>query len=178
MHRLQKHLDCVAENVMQHLEAHPECSSDKDHFIRTTDMIMGMNAIYELKEHMAHDHGEWGGTHEAHAVTQDMAKEWVAHMENSDGTHGAHWAIADTTSVAKAHGVTFDHISDWCWWATMNMMYSDYYGDLKGCSVAAVSAAAELPATYVALAKGFLFDEDGKAPAEKLYCYYKYVAKH
>nr|DAH34405.1 MAG TPA: hypothetical protein [Bacteriophage sp.] len=98
------------------------------------------------------------------------AEAWCEKMENADGTTGAHWTKEQTTSVAESLGVTWDHITPWCWWVAMNMMYSDY------CLVAERHGVftAEF---YGDLAKAFLWDKDAPEPKAKLAAYYCAIAK-
>ena len=102
--------------------------------------------------------------------THDDASAWADSMVNEDGTMGPHWNIDQTTAVARANGVMFDHITDWCWWVTMNMMYSDYYAVAEKYGVGT-------PDYFADLAKAFLFDKDGPKPEKKLCAYYKYIVK-
>ena len=106
-----------------------------------------------------------------HDFTHEDAKAWASMLINDDGptpgtgTRGAHWDIDATTAVAKANGVAFDHITDWCWWIAMNVMYSDYANT-------AVKYGVGTPDYFADLAKDFLFDPDGPGPMEKLGAYY------
>ena len=48
-------------------------------------------------------------------LTKTKAIEWVDGMKNDDGTHGAHWTIEQTTSVAASLDIPLDTISEYCW---------------------------------------------------------------
>lgn len=98
----------------------------------------------------------------------ESAKHWAAGLKNEDGTTGAHWTMEQTNAVAKEHGVKFEHITEYCWWITMNMMYSDYYA-------VAVKHGCNTPAFYADMAKAFLFDKDAKSPREKISAYFDYI---
>ena len=98
-------------------------------------------------------------------LTQSEAEKWVTHMANDDGTMGEHWTMDQTTAVADGIGIAFDHISPWCWWVTMNMMYSDYCAVADKYGVGTVEF-------YADLAKAFLFDKDASGAKEKLAAYY------
>lgn len=86
--------------------------------------------------------------------------EWLvdkalSEMVNEDSTHGAHWTLKETNSVAASYGISFDKFNEYDFYYTLNMIYSDYYGsvpdDIK---------------TYAEMAKKFLLDKDaveGKA---------------
>lgn len=101
----------------------------------------------------------------AHTFTADDAHKWAEYMVNDDGTTGAHWTIEQTSAVAESVGVMFTHITDWCWWITLNMMYSDY-------SKVAEKYGVGTAEFYADMAKSFLFDPDGPGPMEKLSGYY------
>ncbi len=106
----------------------------------------------------------------AHELTEDMKKSWASSMENSDGSHGAHWTVEESSSVAEQVGVKFDHVDKYDWMLALNMIYSDYGKTLMDAGVANVDV-------FANLAKDFLFDKDAVDPKEKLYYYYKYIVK-
>lgn len=118
-------------------------------------MIECLNAV---------DHLEHCGYH-AEALTHEDVMHWYSKMQNDDGTTGGHWTVDQTNAVAAALGVKFEHISEWCWNAAMNMMFSDYYNTAMKFGVAT-------PEFFGELAKEFLFDKDGPDPKEKLSAYY------
>lgn len=94
--------------------------------------------------------------------TREDAEKWVSHMENEDGTTGAHWKMEQTDAVANITGV---HAKSCIWWAAMNMMYSDYYG-------VAAKYGLDRPEFYADLAKAFLMDKDAGGPEAKMAGYY------
>ena len=98
-------------------------------------------------------------------MTGDDAEAWAAHMVNEDGTTGPHWPMEQTTALAESMGLSWDKISPWCWWVTMNMMYSDYSGvaEKYGVSIAEF---------YADMARAFLMDKDGPGAKKKLAAYY------
>ena len=57
-----------------------------------------------------------------------LLEKAMSSLINEDGTKGVHWAIDQTTSVAKQIGVVFDKYNEYDWCYAMNMIYSDYYG--------------------------------------------------
>lgn len=61
---------------------------------------------------------------EASTFTEDDARRWTEHMENDDGSMGAHWTLEQTTAVANSIGV---HVDPWIWFAALNMEYSDNF---------------------------------------------------
>ncbi len=97
--------------------------------------------------------------------THEDAKAWADKMVNDDGTMGAHWTMEQTTAVAEANGVKFEHVYDYDWYITMNMMYSDYCG-------VAVKFGVDTPEFFTELTKAFLFDKDAGGPVKKLAAYY------
>lgn len=103
----------------------------------------------------------------------NVAKSWVDNMDNEDGTHGEHWSIEETTGVAQVMGVQFGNgITEYCWWVTMNMLYSDYFLVAKKYGVANADFFGDM-------AKAFLYDKDAGSPREKISGYYHgIVDKH
>mgnify|MGYP006986250233 FL=1 len=99
---------------------------------------------------------------EASTFTEDDARRWTEHMENDDGSMGAHWTLEQTTAVANSIGV---HVDPWVWFAALNMEYSDNFE-------VAQKYGLDRPEYYADLAKAFLFDEDGGGPEAKIAGYY------
>ena len=99
---------------------------------------------------------------EASTFTEDDARRWTEHMENDDGSMGAHWTLEQTTAVANSIGV---HVDPWIWVAAMNMMYSDYWESATRYGV-------DRQEYYADLAKEFLFDKDAGGPEAKIAGYY------
>ena len=93
-----------------------------------------------------------------------LLEKATSEMVNEDGTKGIHWNIADTTSVAKSNGVSFDKFNEYDWCYVMNMMYSDYYGSVNNDTN-----------TYAKMAVKFLNDKD--APSGKALKYYLAMMK-
>lgn len=99
---------------------------------------------------------------EASTFTEDDARRWTEHMENDDGSMGAHWTLEQTTAVANSIGV---HVDPWIWFAALNMEYSDNFE-------VAQKYGLDRPEYYADLAKAFLFDKDGGGPEAKIAGYY------
>lgn len=99
---------------------------------------------------------------EASTFTEDDARRWTEHMENDDGSMGAHWTLEQTTAVANSIGV---HVDPWIWFSALNMEYSDNFE-------VAQKYGLDRPEYYADLAKAFLFDEDGGGPEAKIAGYY------
>lgn len=99
---------------------------------------------------------------EASTFTEDDARRWTEHMENDDGSMGAHWTLEQATAVANSIGV---HVDPWIWFAALNMEYSDNFD-------VAQKYGLDRPEYYADLAKAFLFDKDGGGPEAKIAGYY------
>ena len=99
---------------------------------------------------------------EASTFSEDDARRWTEHMENDDGSMGAHWTLEQTTAVANSIGV---HVDPWIWFAALNMEYSDNFD-------VAQKYGLDRPEYYADLAKAFLFDKDGGGPEAKIAGYY------
>lgn len=80
-------------------------------------------------------------------------------LENEDGSHGAHWSVAETTAVAKQHDIKFVDFNEYDWNYVMNMVYSDYYGSIPNDTI-----------SYVKVAEKFIKDKD--ADPGKAFRYY------
>lgn len=94
------------------------------------------------------------------------AREWMAHLENEDGTTGPHWTMEQIRHVMDQRGMTGDPVE---MWTAMNMMYSDYCKVAKKMGVNTMDF-------YAEMAKAFLDDKDAGAD-DKLSAYYEYVVK-
>lgn len=97
-------------------------------------------------------------------LTKAEAVAWVGEMENADGTRGGHWSMEQTEQVRKKLSIDCEPVE---FYATMNMMYSDY-------GRVADKFSAGTPDFYACMAKAFLDDKD--AQPGKLARYYRYVA--
>ncbi len=103
---------------------------------------------------------EW----EPKKLTKSGAEMWVRHMNNADGTTGEHWDYNQTEQVRQQKGYNCDPAA---FYATMNMMYSDY-------SQVARDTGCNTVDFYAGMAKAFLSDED--APEDKIERYAEYIA--
>lgn len=99
---------------------------------------------------------------------REAAERWARHMENADGTTGAHWTMEQTTALADGMGIPRE-IPRWAWGVAMNMMYSDYFD-------VAMKYGQNRPEFYADLARAFLLDKDAPSPTEKLMAYYEHIA--
>lgn len=113
------------------------------------------------REHDRYEADEW----EPKKLTKSGAEMWVRHMQNSDGSSGEHWDYNQTEQVRQQKGYKCDPVA---FYATMNMMYSDYCQAARdiGCNTVDF---------YAAMAKAFL--EDADAPEDKIERYMEYIAE-
>ena len=89
-------------------------------------------------------------------LNEELAKSWVASMENKDGTKGEHWSLEQTNQYAENY-------NKYDFYAIANMMRSDYYNPKFE------------EATYLQMAKDWLDDKDvGDCKTLK---YYMYIVK-
>jgi len=99
-------------------------------------------------------------------------KMWVQEMETTDNNgsvvkRGEKFSEQQTGEMAKRLGVKFDKFSEKAFWATVNMMFSDYYAVLG-----------ENPDIYARLAKAWLCDKDvAMMGDEKLHAYHCYIVE-
>ena len=129
------------------------------------------DASYQRMDEMSHRSGskmDHGGamSHQMPKFDERTAKEWVATMQNEDGTRGPHWTMDQTTKVMEQRGIKEEPAK---FYAVLNMMYSDY------CEVAKKINANNMD-FFAEMAKAFLKDKDAGAP-DKLAAYYEYVVK-
>ena len=100
-----------------------------------------------------------------HGFTQEMAEEWVASMQNEDGTKGPHWKMEDVQKLIKQRGLRVDPVE---FYAVLNGVYSDY------CAVAKKHGVNSMD-FYVDFAMAWINDKD--AVPDKTMVYYEYIAK-
>lgn len=98
-------------------------------------------------------------------MNREKAQQWVRKMKNADGSTGEHWTYDQTTQVMKQRNIDCDPAE---FYATMNMLWSDYGKVAEKFGVSNVEYWAEL-------SKAFLMDKD--AEDEKLMLYYECIVK-
>lgn len=109
----------------------------RDLFIRTVDeMDEEKKAELEYCIHKIANGGKLG---------EAVARHWVSEMKNKDGTSGEHWTKEQTDGLHRQVAPSTDA---WDFYATMNMMYSDYCRPEFNSS------------DYAMMAKDWLCDED------------------
>ena len=102
----------------------------------------------------------------AEHLTTEMAKKWTEHMENADGTNGAHWSIDQAKQVMAQRGLSFSPND---FWVVLNMIYSDYSQIARKYNVGSNIE------FYVDMAKAFLNDKDSQN--DKIVRYYNYIVR-
>lgn len=122
---------------------------------------------YREMDHMGGSQPMHGSakSHRAPHFDENVAMEWTAMMENSDGTTGPHWTMEQLEPIMKAKKIDLDPIE---FFAAVNMIYSDYGEIIKKRNLGMDF--------YVDMAKAFLNDKDAGAE-DKLAAYYEYVVK-
>ena len=69
-------------------------------------------------------------------LTEREAREIVAGLHNHDGSRGPHWKDCEAmTDVVESYGISTDvegQYNRWAWFVTMNRIWSDMWGVLKG----------------------------------------------
>lgn len=90
-------------------------------------------------------------------LTEELAKKWVSHMKNKDGTVGEHWTYEQTSQYAGKY-------DKWDWYAILNSVYSDYFTPKYSTE------------DYLTMANDFISDTD--AQKGKVLKYYWFIAEH
>ena len=90
-------------------------------------------------------------------LSDEMAEKWVKDMKPA----GLHWTMEETTSAMSSLNYNLDKID---FFVVANMMYNDYFDLVKDDETLALK-----------MAYDWLNDVD--ASDDKLYCYWKYIAK-
>lgn len=98
-------------------------------------------------------------------MSKEAAMEWTKSMKNADGTSGPHWTMEQTEQIREQQKIQCDKAE---FFATINMMYSDYCKVAKKFNVSTMEF-------YAAMAKAFLDDKD--AEPGKLMRYYDYIVE-
>lgn len=108
----------------------------------------------------------YGGYDEGGGLNWEDAKEWMMHIRNGDGKTGPHWSIDQTNRALEKKQLDCEPHE---FWATMNMLYSDY-GDV------AKKYGVDNAEFFACMAEAFLDDED--AVPDKLAVYYDCIVEH
>ncbi len=103
-------------------------------------------------------------------LTREKADKWVKHMEsdNPKAPRGGVFTYEDAKKLAEDRDIPTEGQDLIDFYATLNMVYSDY-------SKVAKEYGVDNDDYYADLACAFLYDRDGKRPSEKLAAYYMYV---
>ncbi len=99
---------------------------------------------------------------------EEHAKKAVNKMENEDGTHGPHWSLEETTSLANQYGISLtSRFNRYDWFVALNMVYSDFYRVIL--SITGSNSVKH----FIEFAKAWLNDKD--IDEGKMWYYYQYV---
>lgn len=86
-------------------------------------------------------------------LTEQEALDYVANMDNKDGSKGGHWNLSQTKTYMESKS-DFKDLDALCFYVAINMMYSDYYKPSYTTDI------------YASMAKDFITDKD--APSNKV----------
>lgn len=100
-------------------------------------------------------------------MNRAIAEKWMRGIENSDGTHGAHWTLEQTTQVMQQRGLSYNPV---CFWVAMNAIYSDFGEVLEKHGITSLDVYSDMAAAF------WLDDVD--AVKEKEAAYWKHIVKH
>jgi hypothetical protein len=103
----------------------------------------------------------------APVLTRELADEWASHMENADGTVGAHWTFEQAKQVQAQKNIPGDPVA---FWIALNASYSDLYNVAKKYGVDNINF-------YSDYSVAFWLD-DADAVSDKLAQYYTHVVRH
>lgn len=118
-----------------------------------------MHRIFRVKAYEA-EHGPH--------FNDEHARKAVSKMENEDGSHGPHWSIEETTTLAAQYGIAIGNkFNRYDWFVALNMIYSDYY------KVIVNITNSNNTKHFVEFAKAWLCDKD--IAEGKMWYYYIYV---
>lgn len=100
---------------------------------------------------------------------EEHALKAVSKMENEDGSHGEHWSLEETTTIANQYGVNLksEKFNKCDWYVALNMVRSDYYR-----AVVTMTNSDHIK-HFVELAKAWLNDKD--IEEGKMWYYYCYI---
>ena len=127
-------------------------------------------ATHHTGNEMEHRGGQMergGASGKSERLTREMAEEWMANLENEDGTKGPHWTLEQVKQVMAQRGIQCDPIK---FWAAMNAEYSDRSAVNKKYNVNNIDFYAD------SAMAAWIKDRD--AVPDKLAAYYMHVAKH
>ena len=133
----------------------------------TSECVRDLGMLYLLQEKMEDSHSEMRPAPYREDSVFDLhkAKTWVGSMKNADGSTGEHWTFEQTSQVMKQRNMECSPIE---FYATMNMLWSDYGKIAEKFGVSNIDYWAEM-------SRAFLMDRD--AVHNKLAHYYECIAQ-
>jgi len=134
--------DIIAKKSQADMEELEHIFIDVMHEIKEKDHDLYKRIEYKLYRLVYGNH-----------LNEELACDWVAHMQNKDGTVGEHWTKAQTDQYANDY-------NKWDWYVAMNMAHSDHFNPKFDTT------------TYIELAKDWIDDKDvGEGKTLKYYMY-------
>lgn len=122
------------------------------------------------------EHGAQYGHHNpdeddgSYQLTRDKAVKWMQSLKNEDPAHptGPRWKMEEVKPLAARYGINEGTEEFIEFWATMNMLYSDYFPIFREYNIVQ-------PEAFAKMAKAFLQDKD--ALDHKLGRYYNSIVR-
>ena len=127
-----------------------------------------MDASHQNRDEMEHRTSTKKPGHsgsDKQPMNREEAQQWVRKMKNADGSTGEHWSFDQTYQLMKQRNIDCEPAE---FYATMNMLWSDYGKVAEKFGLTGVEFWAEL-------SKAFLMDKD--AEEGKLMLYYECIVK-
>lgn len=120
---------------------------------------------YNEMEHRTSQMEHGGASGHTDKLTREMAEEWMAGLENEDGSSGPHWNMEQVKQVMAQRGIQMDPYE---FGAVLNALYSDYSKVFLKHNVNKIDL-------YVDLTTAWLMDKD--AVQNKAAAYFECVVK-
>lgn len=105
-------------------------------------------------------------------VTDEELYTWISKLENSDGTVGPHFSMAQVHALAAEHKIALVGYTEFELFLAANMLYSDY-----GSLIRTLVPYSKEGLVFLNMAKAFLEDKDGVKGRERLVEYYRHLTK-
>lgn len=151
---------CMVENDREDkTKASAVKKTYRDEYINQTNVVP--------RKETSSDYSSASKSSEPVHLTSEMAHEWVNHMENADGTTGAHWPLDQTKRIQAEREIGGDPLK---FWVAMNATYSDLCQFFVKHGISNMNA-------YVDYVLAFWLDDQDAVP-NKLAAYYESVVEH
>lgn len=106
------------------------------------------------------------GAEDESAFDMEKADAWAAHMQNSDGSRGAHWSAEQTNHLLAIHGYDLPAAE---FYAVINSLWSDF-------GTVARNYGVDREDFWAEMAKSWICDSD--AVEDKAAKYYADIVRH